>query len=274
MIQEMVNNAPSFLLVAARCVALIMTVPLLSTRAVSRVAKIALAGYIAFLAYPIAFKDLWQLEQYRAAQGLFTGAFTLEYIMLLIGEVMIGVISGFYVSIIFAAFSSAGQFFTFQMGFGASEVYDSLSQIENPLMGQYLNLIAMIVFIQVKGFQNLFLGGIFRSFGTINAFSLVAHRDHFLSFMLTSLSSLFFDAMMIALPMVGTLFLVTVTMGILSKAAPQMNLLSEGLPLTIITAFFLLTILLPHMVDFFIQSFDRAFFKLESLFAAAGSVQL
>ncbi len=274
MLQDLVTNAPSFLLVAARCAALIMTVPLLSTRAVSRIAKIALAGYIAFIAYPIAFNDLWQNEQYQAAKNLFNGAFTLEYILLLAGEVMIGIITGLYVSIIFAAFSSAGQFFTFQMGFGASEVYDSLSQVENPLMGQYLNLIAMIVFIQVKGFQTLFLGGIFRSFATINAFTLVNHREKFLSLMLTSLSSLFFDAMLIALPMVGTLFLITVTMGILSKAAPQMNLLSEGLPITILTAFFLLTLLLPQMIDFFIQSFERAFIVLENLFAQTGTVQL
>ncbi len=274
MIEDLVKNAPSFILVAARCAAFIMTVPLLSTRAVPRVAKIALAGYIAFIAYPIAFNDLWQTEEYQAAMNLFNGAFTLEYTMLLLGEAMIGIILGFYVSIMFAAFSSAGQFFTFQMGFGASEVYDSLSQIENPLMGQYLNLIAMIVFLQVNGFQQLFLGGIFRSFGTINAFTLVSHKGDFLSLMLTSLSSLFFDAMMIALPMVGTLFLVTVTMGILSKAAPQMNLLSEGLPITILTAFFLLTLLLPHMIDFFIQSFDRAFSTLENLLASAGNVQL
>ncbi|HPM05676.1 MAG TPA: flagellar biosynthetic protein FliR, partial [Treponemataceae bacterium] len=171
-------------------------------------------------------------------------------------------------------FSSAGQFFTFQMGFGASEVYDALSQIENPLMGQYLNLIAMIVFLQIKGFQRLFLGGIFRSFGTINAFSLVAKQEHFVQFLLSTLSQLFFDAFLIALPIVGTLFLITVTMGILSKAAPQMNLLSEGLPITILTAFFLLTILLPSMIDFFIQAFERAFYKLEQLLIVVGGVQL
>ena len=102
MLQDLVTNAPSFLLVAARCAALIMTVPLLSTRAVSRIAKIALAGYIAFIAYPIAFNDLWQNEQYQAAKNLFNGAFTLEYILLLAGEVMIGIITGLYVSIIFA----------------------------------------------------------------------------------------------------------------------------------------------------------------------------
>ena len=95
-----------------------------------------------------------------------------------------------------------------------------------------------------------------------------------MEFLLSTLSQLFFDAFLIALPIVGTLFLITVTMGILSKAAPQMNLLSEGLPITILTAFFLLTILLPSMIDFFIQAFERAFYKLEQLLIIVGGVQL
>ena len=64
-------------------------------------------------------------------------------------------------------------------------------------------------------------------------------------------------------PIVGTLFLISVTMGILSKAAPQMNLLSEGLPLTILTSFLILFLLMPVMCDFFTRSFDIAFFKFE-----------
>ena len=164
---------------------------------------------------------------------------------------------------IFAAFSSAGQFFSYQMGFAASEVYDALAQIENPLMGQYLNLLAMLLFIQVDGFQELFLGGILRSFESLNAFSLVFYKNEFITFLLTGLTDLFFDAMMISLPLVGTLFLISVTMGILSKAAPQMNLLSEGLPLTILTSFLILFLLMPVMCDFFTRSFDIAFFKFE-----------
>ena len=91
-----------------------------------------------------------------------------------------------------------------------------------------------------------------------------------MNFLLRGLSKLFFDAMVIALPMVGTLFLVSVSMGILSKAAPQMNLLSEGLPITILTAFFLLTVLLPYMADFFLRLFDAGFLNLERLFANTG----
>lgn len=265
---ELLRQAPIFLLVAVRCFALLMTVPLISMRSVSRVAKVALAGFMAFLVFPHAYSQDWQQFSFT------TGAFNLEYICFLIGEGLIGVITGFYISIIFAAFSSAGQFFTFQMGFGASEVYDALSQLENPIMGQYLNLIAMLIFLQTGAFQKLFLGGVLRSFESLNAVILVQQREHFLKFLLGGLSDLFYDAMMIALPLVGTLFLITVTMGLLSKAAPQMNLLSEGLPLTILVAFFLLTLLLPIMCQFFSNSFDIAFGKLEELLATVTPKQL
>ena len=263
MLNEIVQRAPLFLLVAVRCFALLMTLPLFSMQNVSRIAKIALAGYIAFIVLPSAYGQSWQLAEYHIAKDIFSGAFSLHYIFLLIGEGLIGVITGFYISMIFAAFSSAGQFFSYQMGFAASEVYDALAQIENPLMGQYLNLLAMLLFIQVDGFQELFLGGILRSFESLNAFSLVFYKNEFITFLLTGLTDLFFDAMMISLPLVGTLFLIYVTMGILSKAAPQMNLLSEGLPLTILTSFLILFLLMPVMCDFFTRSFDIAFFKFE-----------
>lgn len=263
MLNEIVQRAPLFLLVAVRCFALLMTLPLFSMQNVSRIAKIALAGYMAFIVLPSAYGQSWQLAEYHIAKDIFSGAFSLHYIFLLIGEGLIGVINGFYISMIFAAFSSAGQFFSYQMGFAASEVYDALAQIENPLMGQYLNLLAMLLFIQIDGFQELFLGGILRSFESLNAFSLVFYKNEFITFLLTGLTDLFFDAMMISLPLVGTLFLISVTMGILSKAAPQMNLLSEGLPLTILTSFLILFLLMPVMCDFFTRSFDIAFFKFE-----------
>jgi len=259
MLNEIVARAPLFLLVAARCAALFLTLPLVASAAVPRAARIALAGYAAFLVLPFAYAEGWNVAPY-----------SLDYLFILIGEAMLGVISGFYISMLFAAFSSAGQFFTYQMGFGASEVYDALAQIENPLMGQYLNLIALVLFLQTGGFQKLFLTGILNSFESLNSFTLLAHRQDFLNFLLRGLSKLFFDAMVIALPMVGTLFLVSVSMGILSKAAPQMNLLSEGLPITILTAFFLLTVLLPYMADFFLRLFDAGFLNLERLFANTG----
>ena len=72
---------------------------------------------------------------------------------------------------------------------------------------------------------------------------------------------------MIALPMMGTLFIINVTMGLLSKAAPQMNLLSEGLPITILVSFFLLTLLVPKLINYFTAFIGMGFSDLEQLFA-------
>ena len=198
------------------------------------------------------------------------GAFNLEFIFLLVGEAFIGIIIGFCISIIFAVFSTAGQFFAFQMGFAASEVYDALSQVENPLMGQYLNLVAMLIFMQNHWFQRLFLGGLTSSFQSLNAFSIVNYNGNLVTFMLSSLTRLFRDALIIALPMMGTLFLINVAMGILSKAAPQMNLLAEGFPILILTAFFVLTAIMPQITDYFINSFYTGFKAMENLFVSLG----
>lgn len=263
MLEQIAAKAPLYFLIAARCFAMILTVPLFSTTAVSRVAKVGLAGYVAYILMGYVNYDVWSVDPY-----------SLDYVFLLIGEGLIGVITGFYVSMMFAAFSSAGQFFTYQMGFGASEVYDALSQVENPLMGQFLNLAAMLIFLKVQGFQKLFLGGVMNSFESLNCFILLDAKGEFLSFMLSGLTNLFFDALMIALPMVGSLFLISVSTGLLSKAAPQMNLLSEGLPITILCAFLFLTVLLPHMVNFFERSFITAFANLESFFAQISPIKL
>ena len=264
MLDLILIKAPVYLLIFVRCFALIMTLPLFSTRAVSRIAKIALAGYMSFFLMGSA-----DLSAYNSFLGE-DGAFSLYYIMLLIGEGFIGIIIGFYISIIFAAFSTAGQFTAFQMGFSAASTYDAMAQVENPLMGQFFNFIAMLVFMQNQWFQRLFLGGLTSSFKTLTAISIAECHNSLVTFMLKGLSKLFTDAMIIALPIMGTLLLITVCTGLLSKAAPQMNLLSEGFPIMILTAFLLIMLLLPSMSDFFVRSFTGGFKNLEDLFLSIG----
>lgn len=269
MLNQILNSAPIYLLIAVRCLAMLMTLPLFSTRSVSFVAKIALTGYMAFIILPTAYPG----GGYENLVSIYD-TFNLKFVLLLVGEGLIGIIIGFYISILFGAFSTAGQFFSFQMGLSAAEAYDSFSQVENPLMGQFLNLIAMMLFLQVQGFQQVFLRGLVNSFQTMNAYSLVVVENHkeFLELLLGGLSKLFFDAMMISLPLTGTFFLVAIAMGLLTKAAPQMNLLSEGIPLTMLLGFLLLSLLLPYMCDLFMNLFDRAFYTFENFLAGFGTV--
>ena len=256
MINSIINQAPLFLLVFARTSGLIFTLPLLSTRTVSRIAKIALAGYMSFLLIPSA-----DLSSYGfSVTG--DGVFSIYYIFLIIGEAMIGVIIGFFVSMIFAAFSTAGQFFAFQMGFSAASAFDSLSQVENPLMGQYFNFIGILVFLQNQWFQKIFIRGLSKSLNSLNAILLVENREGVVKFLLKGLTNLFSDALVISLPIIGTLLLITVCTGLLSKAAPQMNLLSEGFPIMLIVSFLILFFLIPALCSFFVRAFNTGFSDL------------
>ena len=156
------------------------------------------------------------------------------------------------------------------MGFSASEVYDALSQVENPLMGQFFNLIAMLIFMQNHWFQKLFLRGLASSLSSLNVFELIAAREKIVTFLLSGLSNLFADALVISLPIMGTLLLITVSTGLLSKAAPQMNLLSEGFPIMIMLAFGIIFAVFPSLVEFFIRSFNTGLNSIIALLSAAG----
>ncbi|MDR1899228.1 MAG: flagellar biosynthetic protein FliR [Treponema sp.] len=257
---DILRYGPAFLLIAARALAMIEVAPLLSSDAVPQTAKIALAGFAAYAAFPTALVTAWTLEP-----------FGLNFLFLLIGEALIGIIMGFYLTIVFSAFSTAGQFFSLQMGFGASETFDPLSQIENPLLGQYLNLVAMLVFLSVGGFRELFLGGFWRSLETINIVSLVRGREEVVGMLLSGLSRLFLDAIVISMPILGTLFLTSLATGLISKAAPQINILSEGFPISIIVAFLLILYTMPFMTEAFSRVVDSGFESIETLYTRIGA---
>jgi flagellar biosynthetic protein FliR len=241
-VNELVANAQLFFLLFARIIAMVTFAPLLSSGSIPRLVKIALALLAAFLVFPMV-RD----------SGYPVPASGLAYAMIAIGEAMIGIIMGFLLAIIYAAFQTAGQMFSLQMGFGASQVFDPLAQIEIPLLGQFLNLVAMFVFVFTRGFQKIFLTGVYYSFQSVRATDLVLLREDLLSTMLRGLSQLFQNALIIAFPILGTLFLVQIVMGLLGKAAPQMNLLVMGFPISIGVAYLVILITVP----FLMESFDR-----------------
>jgi len=285
-LRNILTFGPVFLLIAVRAFAMIQTTPILSSEAVPQIAKIALAGLTAFAVLPTA-------EIYFAANspnGIVTlpggtltdlryETFSLRFLLLLIGEGIIGIIIGFYLTVIFAAFSTAGQFFSLQMGFGASETFDPVAQVENPLMGQYFSLVSMLVFVTLikqspsgvglNGFHLLF-DGFWRSVQSINVMSLIDGREHVVGMFASGLARLFMDAFVISLPILGTLFLTSLTTGLISKAAPQVNILSEGFPISITVAFLLIFASLPFMIEAFGRVIDSGFNNIESLYVHIG----
>lgn len=263
MLNEIVADADLFFIVIVRVLAMVETAPLLSGEGIPQVAKVGLAGFAAAAVFP------WVKE---AGYAMPVGAGS--YVAIVAGEAMIGVIIGFFLTMVFNAFTTAGQFFSLQMGFGASETYDPLAQVEIPVVGQFLNLIAMFVFVSSSGFQRLFLVGVRGSFQAIRAVDLLSRRDDFMAYVVGSLGALFQNALILAFPIFGTLMLISVTTGLLSKAAPQINLLTEGFPISILVGFFLMATAMPYMIEAFSSLVDIGFENVAAILqgVAAGRV--
>ena len=253
-----VGEAQIFLLIFTRVLVFIEIAPLLNSSAIPQIGKIGLAFFVSTAVLP------------GVVQG---GAYIvpevgLQYVFLMIGEGLIGVIMGFFITIIMAVFQLAGQFFSTQMGFASSQVYDPLAQIQIPLMGQFLNLTAMLIFLSVKGFQKLFLGGVYNSFRVVTVSQVIEGRNEIIPMLISRMSGLFGQALIIALPVMGVLLLMQITMGLLAKAAPQMNLLMLSFPMNIFMAFLVLVAVMPMMIEVFEQIIDNGFTGLTDLMRA------
>ncbi len=247
----LLQNLELFILIFVRIFALISIAPLLSSTGIPGIAKVGLGLFTAVVVFP------WVAEQgYIIPQSGFA------YAMVMVGEIFIGLILGFMLTVIYSAFLLSGQLYSMQMGFGASMVYDPLAQIQIPLMGQFINLMAMLIFVIVGGFQKLFLMGVLRSFESIKAVDLLYVTEPLLELVLRSLTILFEQALIIAFPVLGVLLLISVSMGLLAKAAPQMNLLMLGFPIKISMAFLMLFLALPFIIEAFNRVIDLSFFEL------------
>lgn len=255
------TNILIFFLVFARIFALLQTAPILSSSSIPGMVRVGFSFVLSFVVAPSVIQSGYPLPQ----SGLY-------YALLLVGEAVIGISLGLILTVIFSVFTVSGQFYSVQMGFGASQVFDPLAQIQIPLMGQFLNLMAMFIFLVDGGLQKVFLTGVFRSFQSVRAVNFIIMKEPLYKIFLRSLSVMFEQALVIAFPILGVLLLVSISMGLLAKAAPQMNLLMLGFPIKISVAFIMLFVTIPFLMEAFERIIDSSFYGILQFLNSIGSV--
>ena len=259
-LESVAENSQLYFLIFARVVALFMTAPILSNSSIPAIVRNSLALMITIVIFPFA------VNYVVPADGV-------GFIFVAVGEIALGVITGFLITIIFTVFQLAGQMFAVQMGFGASQVYDPLAQVEIPVIGQLFNFIALFVFITTGAFQKIFIIGIVRSIEFVKATDLIVQQELLLERALFALNSLFTQALVISFPMLGTLILLSVTMGLLAKASPQMNLMMVGFPIQITVGFVMIALSLPFLIEKFDIIIDNNFYFLADLFSRVANYE-
>ena len=253
-LDQIVTNANLFFLILVRVFAMLAVAPLFSSESVPDIVRVGLAFFTAIVIFP-----------WVNAAGYPIPENGLAYVGLLVGEVLLGLLQGFFLVMVFSVFQMAGQYIAQQMGFNASEVYDPLAQVEQPVLGQFLNLSAMLVFLTAGGFQQVFLTNVWASFHALRAVDFLAHPDFVNTQLIAALSNLFARSFLLSLPVFGVLLLTTISLGLVGKAAPQMNLMMMGFPINIGFGFLVMMAAMPFLVQAFSAVVNEGFDSLQTL---------
>ncbi|WP_034293311.1 flagellar biosynthetic protein FliR [Herbaspirillum sp. RV1423] len=167
-------------------------------------------------------------------------------LMILMQQFIIGAAMGFAVRVVFSAVEMAGDMISSTMGLGFAVFFDPQSQGRSSAISQMLSLLATLVFLSING--HLILVAVMAdSFNTlpITAAPVTAEGFHYIAI---SGARIFSMGLQLSLPIVVALLITNMALGILTRAAPQLNLFGIGFPITMVAGFVLLAICLPYML--------------------------
>ena len=248
---------PSFLLVLARVASFFVTLPLFSYRSIPNSHKVGLAFFLSWIIFFAIEKQQIEIDGY--------------YILLILKEVLIGLFIGLLAFMLLAAIQIAGGFIDFQMGFAIANVVDPQTGAQSPILGQYFYTFALLLMLAVNG-HHLLIDGIFYSYQLVPLQKMwIPFADGgIVEFVLKSFSKMFLIAFQMSIPIVGSLFLVDVALGIIARTVPQLNIFVIGLPLKIIVSFILLIVVMATLFIAVQQLFELMLVSMQTLMDLMG----
>lgn len=246
------NYLGNVFLVFIRVGAMIFSAPLLSSKAIPVMVKVGLTILLSVLLVPIN-------------QGHFT-AVPFEWLPLselILKEMAVGVLVGFVVNLVFTAMQLAGQFVGMQIGISLANVLDPVFSQSVTILDQFYTIVAGLIFLAIDGHHMLILAvQQTLELVPIGTFQLTQPMFNDLA-QLTG--GLFSAAVRIVLPIMATLLLTDIALGLMSRTMPQMNIFIVGLPLKMFVGFLVLVVTLPAVGDLATALFRSSFVDLSNL---------
>ena len=210
---------------ALRVSGFVLTAPAASETVVPGRVKIVLTLALAFLLAP--------LVQVPAGLSIFSAAGMLAAVL----ELLIGVSIGMVVQLTFEALVFAGQSISLTMGLGFATLVDPQRGAQVPVLGQMFMIFGTLIYLSINGHLML-LGALAESFHTLPIGAHVG-QDFLMSVVLWG-ARVFDTGLLIALPAVIALVIVNLALGVVTRAAPQLNLFGIGFTITLLSGFFVL----------------------------------
>lgn len=216
----------------ARILGFIAAVPIWNTPGIPRRTRLILGLGIALAIIPA----LPPMPQVAPA--------SLPGFMILAHQMVLGIAMGFAVRIVFAAINLAGEFIGFQMGLSFATFYDPLNSSQTPVISEFLNLITLLLFLSLNG-HLLYVATLTKSFYVLPVGQFPG-AGSWLN--LAELAAQIFSfGLLLSLPVVVALMITNLSLAVLTRAAPQLNIFALGFPLTLLGGFVVLAISLNYL---------------------------
>ncbi len=209
----------SFLLPLFRIGSMLMVMPIVGTQLVPR--RIRLYFAVAFtVAIAPVLPEMPQVD-----------ALSVQAILLIAEQIIIGVLLGLVLQMMFHIFVFAGQLISMQMGLGFASLMDPATGVSVPLLGQFLLMLVTLLFLAMNGHLVVF-EVLAESFVTLPV-GQTLEVGHY-AILVGRLSWVIGAALLLVLPAISALLVINIAFGVMTRAAPQLNIFTIGFPLTLV----------------------------------------
>lgn len=231
-----VRDFQIFLIILLRLVGLFVTAPFFSGSALPLRFKLGLGFFVSLIAVPLVVQ-----------MGYKEGADILEFGLNCLNSFIFGAGVGMFIYIIVSAFQVSAQIFSIQMGLGMNEVFDPVSETQVPAIGNLFGVLILLLLVRADAhflMMQLIVDS-FRTTAPLSAQTIGVVIKGFVSAIMT----MFDIGLKISLPIIGVTILMDMAMAIISRVAPQFNVMIMGFNIKLIVGFIIIWLILPSIVD-------------------------
>lgn len=215
----------------ARVLALFMTAPVLHDQAVPARLKIGFSLLAAVLVAPL----LPAVQHVPISSP--------HAPLILAQQVLIGAAIGFSVRLVFAALEMAGDVIGLQMGLSFAGFISPGTGEQTPIVGSFFGVIASLVFLAINGHLML-IAAVTESFHALPITNGLGPQIN-MAAMAAAGSDVFRLGLHVALPVLATMLILNLALGVLARVAPQLNIFAIGFPATLLVGMIALMLALP-----------------------------
>lgn len=231
--------------------ALVLSAPILSSRQTPLLFRIGFVLVLTWVLVPVI------------PPSPVVDAFSDAAFIMLLQQILIGVAMGFILQMVFAALIFGGQVIAYSMGLGFASMVDPQNGVQVPVVSQFYLILATLLFLVLNGHLVL-IEMLAESFQTFPV-AMTGISQNGLSEIVGWASRMFNAGLLMALPVVAALLLVNLGMGVIGRAAPQLNIFAVGFPVAILIGFMLIWITLPDVMGNFSELLEEALALIQRL---------